>query len=80
MAHLQNKITLNPTKHLLEQGGFSLMFSVRQTPSANIALAAKSAGYDCLYVDLEHGSLSTQEAGQIFVTALAAGITRRRCP
>ena len=72
---MSNEIMLNPTKRLLEQGGFSLLFSVRQTTSVDIALAARSAGYDCLYVDLEHGSLSIPEAGQIFVTALAAGIT-----
>ena len=75
MADSKSDNVLNPTKRILEQGGFSLLFSVRQTPSADIALAARSAGYDSLYVDLEHGSLTIPEAGQIFVTALAAGIT-----
>lgn len=75
MSDPRNDIILNPTKRLLDQGGFSLLFSIRQTQSVDIALAAKSAGYDGLYVDLEHGALTIPEAGQICVTALAAGIT-----
>ena len=75
MPGAEGDFILNPTKRLLEQGGFSLLFSIRQTRSVEIVLAAKSAGYDSLYVDLEHGALTIGETGQICVTALAAGIT-----
>lgn len=66
--------TFNPAKKIMDGGGLSLMFSIRQTRSVDIALAAKAAGYDCLYVDLEHSGISVAETGQICVTALAAGI------
>lgn len=68
-------VVFNPTKKLLDEGGLSLLFSVRQIRSVDIALIAKAAGYDSLYMDLEHGELTISEAGQICVTALAAGIT-----
>ena len=64
----------NPTKKILDAGGLSLMFSVRQIRSVDIALAAKAAGYDCLYVDMEHSGISVAETGQICVTSLAVGI------
>ena len=74
MANDKADVVYNPTKFLLEQGKLSLMFSLRQVRSVDIVLAAKAAGYDCLYVDLEHSGITVAETGQICVTALAAGI------
>jgi 2-keto-3-deoxy-L-rhamnonate aldolase RhmA len=40
-----------------------------------IARIAKTAGFDSLYVDLEHSSFSLETTGQICMAALAAGVT-----
>lgn len=68
------EVVFNPTKKILDGGGLSLMFSVRQIRSVDIALAAKAAGYDCLYIDMEHSGISVADTGQICVTSLAVGI------
>jgi 2-keto-3-deoxy-L-rhamnonate aldolase RhmA len=39
-----------------------------------IAQMAKSAGYDWLFVDMEHGAFSVNEAAQICLASLAVGI------
>lgn len=65
----------NHTAAVIDAGGVAICMSVRMTKSVEIALLAKGAGFDALYVDLEHGSVSASEAGQIFATALGAGVT-----
>lgn len=75
MSDDMESLILNRTMAILESGGMSLMVTVRQTPSVDVVLAAQSAGYDSLYVDLEHGGLTMPQAGQICAAALIAGIT-----
>lgn len=75
MSEGNKSVVLNPAKQLMDAGKLSLMFSVRQTRSVDIALVAKAAGYDSIYIDLEHGALTVPEAGQICVTALAVGLS-----
>src|SRR2546430_546204 len=48
--------------------------TVRLTRSIEIAQLAKSAGFDSLYVDLEHSSLSLETTSQICCAAFACGI------
>src|SRR5262249_60510045 len=48
--------------------------TVRLVRSVETALLAKSAGFDSLYVDVEHSSFSLETTGQICIAALAAGI------
>jgi 4-hydroxy-2-oxoheptanedioate aldolase len=48
---------------------------VRLTRSAEIAQLAATAGFDSLYVDLEHASFTLETTGAICMAALAAGIT-----
>ena len=43
--------------------------------SVEVAKAMKSAGFDWLFIDLEHGALSVETAAQIFIAALDAGIS-----
>lgn len=40
-----------------------------------IVSIAVNAGYDCLFIDLEHTTLSLRDASQICITALATEIT-----
>jgi 2-keto-3-deoxy-L-rhamnonate aldolase RhmA len=40
-----------------------------------IVAIAVQAGYDSLFIDLEHTTLSLRDASQLCITALASGIT-----
>src|SRR5499427_10789824 len=48
--------------------------TVRLVRSIEIAQIARTAGFDTLYVDVEHSSLSLETTGQICIAALAAEI------
>jgi 4-hydroxy-2-oxoheptanedioate aldolase len=48
--------------------------TVRLVSSVEIVRIAKTAGFDALYIDLEHSAFSIQTASQISVMALEAGI------
>ena len=47
---------------------------MRLTRSVEIAVAMKTAGFDWLFLDLEHGTMSIDAAAQIATAALDAGI------
>jgi 2-keto-3-deoxy-L-rhamnonate aldolase RhmA len=64
----------NIAREKLEQGALSLGCGVRLTRSVEIAVAMKSAGFDWLFLDLEHGTMSIDAAAQIATAALDAGI------
>ena len=49
--------------------------TVRLVRHIEIARIAASAGFDTLYVDVEHNGFSWDTTGQICMAALAAGIT-----
>src|SRR5947209_9272639 len=48
--------------------------TVRLVRNVEIARIARTAGFDTLYVDLEHSSFSIDTCGQICMAALEAGI------
>ena len=64
----------NPAREKLETGGLALGFSVRMLRTVEVAPAAKAAGFDWLWLDCEHGTLSLEAAAQIAVAALECGI------
>jgi 4-hydroxy-2-oxoheptanedioate aldolase len=64
----------NVAREKLEQGQLSLGCGVRLTRSVEIAIAMKTAGFDWLFLDLEHGTMSIDAAAQIATAALDAGI------
>ena len=64
----------NSAREKLDSGGLSLGFSVRLLRTVEVAPAAKAAGYDWLWLDCEHGTLSLDQAAQIAVAALECGI------
>ncbi|WP_238015715.1 aldolase/citrate lyase family protein [Dactylosporangium sp. AC04546] len=66
---------LNPLKARLAAGLVSTSMVVRYSRSVEVALVAKAAGFDSLYVDVEHAPLSLDQTSQICVTARAAGVT-----
>jgi len=64
----------NSVKERLARGEVASSMTVRLTRSVEIVGLAKAAGFDSLYVDLEHSSLSLETTSQICLAALEAGI------
>jgi 2-keto-3-deoxy-L-rhamnonate aldolase RhmA len=65
----------NPLAETLRAGGLGLTMIVKQVASVDIALAAKTCGYDAINVDLEHSVISESAAAQICITAHNVGVT-----
>ena len=65
----------NPLAERLAAGQLGLSLIVKQVASVDIAVAAKSCGYDAINVDLEHSVISEAAAAQICIAALNLGIT-----
>ncbi len=70
-----NPIFPNTTLRRLRGGNVALGFGVHHLRSAATAMLAHAAGYDWLFIDMEHGAFSVQEATQLCLTALPMGIT-----
>ena len=64
----------NSAKERLTRGELAVGVGVRGVRGIEIARLMKTAGYDWLFIDLEHGATSTETAYQICVAALDAGI------
>ena len=67
--------TINVARERLARGQLSLGVGLRQARTVDIAKAMKTAGFDWLFIDLEHGSIPLDVAAQISTAALDAGIT-----
>ena len=67
------KIT-NTAKNRLESGELALGVGLRQARTADIGKIMKTCGYDWLFIDMEHNSMSIDTAAQISVAAQDAGI------
>src|SRR5690242_14902630 len=74
MADAAGGILRNPVKDKLARGEVVASMTVRLVRNVEIASIARTAGFDTLYVDVEHSSLSLETTGQICIAALAAGI------
>jgi len=58
----------------LRAGQVSVGFGVLHLRSMAVPALAKAAGYDWLFIDMEHGAFSVQEATQLCMAALPVGI------
>ena len=65
----------NRVKDKLARGEIVSSMTVRLVRGIEIARIAATAGFDSLYVDMEHSSFSFDTTGQICMAALAAGVT-----
>lgn len=65
----------NPARERLAAGELSIGMGVRLARTVDIAKGMQVAGYDWLFLDLEHGTLPLDTAAQIAVAALDAGIS-----
>jgi 2-keto-3-deoxy-L-rhamnonate aldolase RhmA len=71
---LISDILRNNVKAKLARDEVVASMTVRLVRGIEIARIARTAGFDTLYVDLEHSSFSLETCGQICVAALEAGI------
>jgi 2-keto-3-deoxy-L-rhamnonate aldolase RhmA len=70
----ESDILRNPVKDKLARGEVVASMTVRLARSAEIARIAKTAGFDMLYIDLEHAPLTMDATGQICLACLDIGI------
>ena len=70
-----NQVLRNHVKEKLGRGEVVASMTVRLVRGVEIARIAKTAGFDSLYVDMEHSSFSLETTGQICIAALEVGIT-----
>lgn len=66
---------VNPTRQVLAAGGISVGIGIRGVRGIEVAKLMKTAGFDFLFIDLEHGAISIETAASLSVAALDAGIT-----
>jgi 4-hydroxy-2-oxoheptanedioate aldolase len=64
----------NHVKDKLARGEVVASMTVRLVRGIEIARIAKTAGFDSLYVDLEHSSFSLESTSQVCIAALEAGV------
>jgi 4-hydroxy-2-oxoheptanedioate aldolase len=75
MKKSAKELVRNEVKEKLGRNELVLSMAVRLVRTVEIASIASAAGFDSLYIDLEHNSFSLDTAGQICMAALAAGVT-----
>jgi 4-hydroxy-2-oxoheptanedioate aldolase len=74
MSLTARDIARNPVKEKLARGEVVVSMAVRIVPGIEMVRIAKSAGFDMLYVDLEHSALSMQTTSQMSIMGLEAGV------
>ncbi|WP_454692660.1 HpcH/HpaI aldolase family protein [Achromobacter aloeverae] len=67
-------LTRNPLRERLARGELATSMSLRMSRSHEIGRIAASAGFDALYVDLEHSVLSLETAATLCHAAREAGV------
>ena len=66
---------LNHTKEKLRNGKLTLGIGLVQSRTVEVAPLMKTAGFDWLFLDLEHGAMSTETVSQISAMAIKTNIT-----
>ena len=65
----------NVAKDRLDAGELAIGVGLRQARTVDIAKIMKTAGFDWLFIDREHGAISQDDAASISCAAQDAGIT-----
>ena len=68
-------LVLNNTKRKLAAGGIAIGFGVHHLRSITAPVLAKVTGHDYMFIDMEHGAFTMQEATQLCIAALPTGVT-----
>lgn len=66
---------VNNVQNCAQNNKLCKVFSNKISNNAQTALLARNAGFDALWIDLEHGWLSLGEASNLCITSLLAGMT-----
>ncbi len=66
---------VNHARRRMDAGGLAIGVGLRQARTVDIGPIMKSCGYDWLFIDMEHNTMTLDTAAQISVAAQAAGIT-----
>ena len=61
----------NHAKERLEAGELAVGVGLRQARTVDIGRIMKTAGYDFLFIDMEHNSMSIDLAAQISIASIA---------
>jgi 2-keto-3-deoxy-L-rhamnonate aldolase RhmA len=75
MEQIEVMPVVNLLREKLAAGSVTSSMIVRLSRGAEIARIARSAGFDALYVDLEHSGLTLDTTGQICTSAADLGVT-----
>jgi 4-hydroxy-2-oxoheptanedioate aldolase len=67
-------IAINAAKARLKKNELSIGIGIRLVRNVDIIKVMKAAGFDWLFIDLEHGSMSIETACEISVAAQDSGI------
>lgn len=68
-------IVKNVTKAKLKAGEIAIGVGLRQARTVDTAKIMKVCGFDWLFIDMEHNSMSMETAAQLCVAGLDAGVT-----
>ena len=74
LAQSPEKLLVNPLAERLRGGGLALTLMVRHARTVDIALAARTCGFDGLFFDLQHGVIPEHEVSQMAVAAMNMGV------
>jgi len=66
---------VNHVKKKLAEGKLAAGLTLRIAQSVEMTFVAKQAGFDWLFLDMEHGAMAVHHVGQLSIAAAAAGIT-----
>ena len=68
-------IVVNHVRKRLAEGGLALGFGVNQLRGPAVGMIAKASGFDWLFIDMEHGAMSVDDAVRISIAAIGQGVT-----
>ena len=66
---------INPLAERLRAGDLGLALMIKHARTVDIALAAKTCGFDALYFDLQHSTVPEDVVANISAAAIQTGIT-----
>jgi 4-hydroxy-2-oxoheptanedioate aldolase len=69
-----NEIVRNRVKEKLARDEVVASMTIRLVRGIEIARLARTAGFDMIYIDLEHSTMTLEATGQICLAALSAGV------